>query len=93
MPFYRSLPSIEEILLVRVDRRHVEHLRREGDAWVLRDLIGSAEIGLRLLTEPVPQAAPAAALTSAPPEATTSCAAISRDRGRKRDNTGVRAAT
>ncbi len=54
MPFYRSLPSIEEILLVRVDRRHVEHSRREGDAWVLRDLIGSAGIFLRLLTEPVP---------------------------------------
>ena len=54
LPFYRSMPSVEEILLVRVDRRHVEHSRREGDAWVLRDLIGSAEIALRLLTEPVP---------------------------------------
>jgi Uma2 family endonuclease len=54
LPFYRSMPSVEEILLVRVDHRHVEHSRREGDAWVLRDLIGSAEIALRLLTVPVP---------------------------------------
>jgi Uma2 family endonuclease len=54
MPFYRSLPSIEEILLVRVDRRHVEHWRRKGDTWVLRDLTGSAQIALRLLTGPVP---------------------------------------
>jgi Uma2 family endonuclease len=54
MPFYRSLPSVEEILLVRVDRRHVEHWRREGELWTVRDLIGSAGIALRLLTEPVP---------------------------------------
>jgi Uma2 family endonuclease len=54
LPFYRSLPSMEEILLVRVDRRHVEHWRREGEVWTVRDLIGSAEIALRLLTEPVP---------------------------------------
>jgi Uma2 family endonuclease len=54
MPFYRSLPSMEEILLVRVDRRHVEHWRREGELWTVRDVIGSAQISLRLLTEPVP---------------------------------------
>jgi Uma2 family endonuclease len=54
MPFYRSLRSMEEILLVRVDRRRVEHWRREGELWTVRDVIGSAQISLRLLTEPVP---------------------------------------
>lgn len=54
LAFHRSLPSVEEILHVGTDRRHVEHWRREGDAWTVRDLIGSALIALALLTEPVP---------------------------------------
>lgn len=54
VPFYRSMPSVEEILLVRTDRRHVEHWQREGDDWRVRDLIGSAEITMRLLSSPIP---------------------------------------
>jgi Uma2 family endonuclease len=54
LAFYRSMPSVEEILLVRTDRRHVEHWQREGEDWRVRDLIGSAEIALRLLSEPIP---------------------------------------
>lgn len=54
LAFYRSLPSVEEILLVRADRRLVEHWRREGEVWTVRDLIGSAAIALRLTAEPVP---------------------------------------
>ena len=47
------MPSVEEILLVRTDRRHVEHWQREGKDWRVRDLIGSAEIAIRLLSEPI----------------------------------------
>jgi Uma2 family endonuclease len=54
LAFYRSLPSVRETLLVRVERRHVEHWRREGEQWSVRDLIGNAEIALERLTEPVP---------------------------------------
>jgi Uma2 family endonuclease len=54
LAFYRSMPSVEEILLVRTDRRHVEHWQRGGEDWRVRDLIGSAEIALRLLSEPIP---------------------------------------
>jgi Uma2 family endonuclease len=54
LAFYRSMPSVEEILLVRTDRRHVEHWQREGEDSRVRDLIGSAEIALRLLSEPIP---------------------------------------
>jgi Uma2 family endonuclease len=54
LAFYRSMPSVEEILLVRTDRRHVEHWQREGEDWRVRDLIGSAEIALRPLSEPIP---------------------------------------
>jgi Uma2 family endonuclease len=54
LAFYRSLPSVREILLVRTERRHVEHWRREGEHWSVRDLIGNAAIALERLAEPVP---------------------------------------
>jgi Uma2 family endonuclease len=54
LPFYRSMPSVEEILLVRTDRRHVEQWQREVEDWRVRDLIGSAEIAIRLLSGPIP---------------------------------------
>jgi Uma2 family endonuclease len=54
LQFYRSLPSVEETLLVRTDRRHVEHWQRDGEVWTVRDLIASASISLRLLSEPIP---------------------------------------
>ena len=54
LPFYRSMGSIDEILLVRSDRRHVEHWQRDGEVWTVRDLIGSAAIALRLLSDPIP---------------------------------------
>ena len=36
--FYRSLPSLEQILLVDQEKRAVTSWEREGDTWVLRDL-------------------------------------------------------
>jgi Uma2 family endonuclease len=54
LAFYRSLPSVREILLARTERRHVEHWRREGEHWSVRDLIGNAEIALERLVEPIP---------------------------------------
>ena len=52
--FFRSLPSVGESLLVRSDRRHVEHWRREGEHWTVRALIGTAAITTSLLPEAVP---------------------------------------
>jgi Uma2 family endonuclease len=54
LAFYRSLPSIEEILLVRFDRRWCELWRRVGEHWAIDDLIGSAELPLRTTTAPIP---------------------------------------
>jgi Uma2 family endonuclease len=54
LAFYRALPSIEEILLVRFDRRWCELWRRVGGHWAIDDLIGSAELPLRTTTAPIP---------------------------------------
>jgi Uma2 family endonuclease len=49
LAFYRSLPSVEEILLVRADQRRCELWQRdEGGTWTVRDFIGSAELPLRV---------------------------------------------
>lgn len=36
--FYRSLPSLDQLLLVDQEKRAVTSWEREGDTWVLRDL-------------------------------------------------------
>jgi len=42
LAFYRSLPSIDEILLIRVDQRWCELWQRVGSNWSIEDHIGSA---------------------------------------------------
>ncbi|MFZ1427153.1 MAG: Uma2 family endonuclease [Geminicoccaceae bacterium] len=52
--FYRSIPSIDEILLVRFDRRWCELWQRVGDNWSIENHIGSALLPLRATTSPLP---------------------------------------
>jgi Uma2 family endonuclease len=54
---YRGLPSVEEILLVASEQRHVQHWRRDGPRWIVEDLIGDADLRLAVVPDPVPFAA------------------------------------
>jgi Uma2 family endonuclease len=51
---YRTLPSVQEILVVFSDERRVELQRRASDGWRVEDLIGKAEIGLPCCDAPIP---------------------------------------
>jgi Uma2 family endonuclease len=55
---YRTLPSVQEILVVFSDERRVEVQRRTPEGWRVEDLIGQAEIGLSVCDAPVPLDAP-----------------------------------
>jgi Uma2 family endonuclease len=54
---YRQIPSVREILLVASQERRVQHWRREGEVWLVRDLIGDAELRLEVVGAPIPLAA------------------------------------
>jgi Uma2 family endonuclease len=54
LAFYRSFPSIDEILLVRYDQRWCELWQRVGENWSIKDHIGSAELPLRTTPAPIP---------------------------------------
>lgn len=54
---YRRLASVEQILLVASEDRHVEVWRRTEDGWKVQDLIGDAAIPLVVDPEPLPLAA------------------------------------
>ena len=54
---YRTLPSVQEILVVFSDERRAEVQRRTADGWRVEDLIGKAEINLSCCEAPVPLAA------------------------------------
>jgi Uma2 family endonuclease len=51
---YRTLPSVQEILVVFSDERRVEVQRRTPDGWRVGDLIGQAAIALSCCDTPVP---------------------------------------
>lgn len=51
---YRTLRSVQEILVVFSDERRVEVQRRTPDGWRVEDLIGKAEIGLACCNDPIP---------------------------------------
>jgi Uma2 family endonuclease len=51
---YRTLPSVQEILVVFSDERRVEVQRRTPDGWRVEDLIGQAEIALSCCDAPIP---------------------------------------
>ena len=50
---YRTLPSVQEILVVFSDERRVEVQRRTPDGWRIEDLIGQAGIGLACCSDPI----------------------------------------
>jgi Uma2 family endonuclease len=54
---YRRLASVEQIVLVASEDRHVEVWRRAEDGWNVQDLIGDATVALALGGPPLPLAA------------------------------------
>jgi Uma2 family endonuclease len=54
---YRKLASVEQILLVASEDRHVEVWLRAEDGWKVQDLIGDAAIPLAVDHQPLPLAA------------------------------------
>src|SRR5918996_551482 len=51
---YRTLSSVQEILVAFSDERRVEVQRRTPDGWRVEDLIGRAEISLACCNAPLP---------------------------------------
>jgi Uma2 family endonuclease len=51
---YRTLASVQEILVVFSDERRVEVQRRTADGWRVEDLIGNAQIRLCCCNAPIP---------------------------------------
>jgi len=54
---YRRIPSVQEIVLVASEQRHVEIWRRRGAKWEVEDLIVDAALELEALGITVPFAA------------------------------------
>lgn len=54
---YRKIASVEQILVVASEDRHVEVWRRAADGWKVQDLIGDAAIPLAIDVQPLPLAA------------------------------------
>ena len=51
---YRTLPSVEAIIVAFADERRIELQRRTADGWRVEDLIGQAELELPRCTTPIP---------------------------------------
>jgi Uma2 family endonuclease len=51
---YRRIPSVQEIVLVASEQRHVEVWRRRGAKWEVEDLIGDAVLELESVGVAVP---------------------------------------
>jgi Uma2 family endonuclease len=54
---YRRITTVEQILVVASEDRHVEVWRRAEDGWKVQDLIGDAAIALAIDGQPLPLAA------------------------------------
>ncbi|MFL5334466.1 MAG: Uma2 family endonuclease [Geminicoccaceae bacterium] len=54
LAFYRSIASIDEILLVRFDQRWCDLWQCIDANWSIEDHIGSALLPMRITTEPLP---------------------------------------
>jgi Uma2 family endonuclease len=57
LPEYRRIGSVQEIVLVASEHRHVEIWRRRGTKWEVEDLIGDAVLELAALGVTIPLAA------------------------------------
>jgi Uma2 family endonuclease len=51
---YRTLPTVQEIVVVFSDERRAELQRRTADGWRVEDLIGKAEVALSCCATPIP---------------------------------------
>lgn len=54
LDFYRALPSVQEILVLRTTKRHVTLWRRAEAQWIVEDFIGSALVPLAATERPMP---------------------------------------
>ena len=54
---YRRIPSVQEIVLVASEQRHIVIWRRRGAKWEVEDLIGDAALGLEAVGVTIPLAA------------------------------------
>jgi Uma2 family endonuclease len=54
LDFYRSLPSVEAVLLVWQDARRIELHARAGDIWQVRSVIGGGAVDLVALAVTLP---------------------------------------
>jgi Uma2 family endonuclease len=51
---YRTLPSVEAIVVAFADERRIELQRRTAEGWRVEDLIGQAELALPRCATPIP---------------------------------------
>jgi Uma2 family endonuclease len=51
---YRTLPSVEAIVVAFADERRIELQRRAANGWHVEDLIGQAELELPRCATPIP---------------------------------------
>jgi Uma2 family endonuclease len=49
LPDYRTIPSLQEILVVSSTEPRIEHFRREPDGWKIHDLRGEGTVRLQAL--------------------------------------------
>ena len=49
LPDYRTIPSLEDILVVSSSEARIEHYRREADGWKIQDLRGGSTLRLEAL--------------------------------------------
>ena len=54
---YRRIPSVQEIVLVASEQRHIVIWRRRGAKWEVEDLIGDATLELETVGVKIPFAA------------------------------------
>lgn len=46
---YRSLPSVEAVLLVWQDARRVQLVARDAERWSMQDMVGGGEVSVAAL--------------------------------------------
>ena len=49
LDFYRSLPSVEAVLLVWQDARRVQLVARDAERWSMQDMVGGGEVSVAAL--------------------------------------------
>ncbi len=49
LPDYRTIPSLQDILVVSSTEPRIEHFRREPDGWKIHDLRGEGTVRLQAL--------------------------------------------